>query len=632
MGSAAVLISAGGAWTDAGGLNLGGAGTGSGTLQVAGGMLNTSGFLTLGGEAGGAGSLTISAGGTVIDAALPAGGGVFVGGYTGDATGDMVVSGAGSLFKAHIFGIGAGGAGTVAITDGGAAVVDAFAVGAASASSITIASGGVLHCAVFASVAGNGAAALAGGTLIADGNLTVAAGGAVSGWGLISGNLALAGSIAASGGTLSLTQPLSGTGTLSIQAGSELSLSGSVAANVPVQFTAGSGERLDLAAPASFGGSVSGFLPGDTIFAAGAMTISVNGGQTVTLFDANQIQIGTIALSSAIADGTLVDNNGNITYACFAAGTHIATPRDSVPVEALRAGDTVMTAFGAQADVKWVGYRHVACNRHPRPGDVWPVRIVAGAFGPGRPARDLWLSPDHAVFTDGVLIPIRYLINGRTIRQERRAEVTYFHVELASHDVLLAEGLPCESYLDTGNRSAFANGCAALELHPDFARRIWRERACAKLVLNGPPLVAARAATLAHALNLGFNLTGDPALEVRADGRSVDVRRYGKYWIARLPLCAARVALISRCWIPAETRADETDTRVLGVALSRVWLDRQEVGLADARFLEGWHDIEPGWRWTNGGAVVTPNGAREFEFELAMTGSYWLDKPLRAAI
>src|ERR1019366_10641252 len=60
----------------------------------------------------------------------------------------------------------------------------------------------------------------------------------------------------------------------------------------------------------------------------------------------------------------------------------------------------------------------------------------------------------------GVLIPIRYLVNGRSIAQEARDEVTYWHVELARHDILLAEGLPAESYLDTGNRDAFADNAA----------------------------------------------------------------------------------------------------------------------------------------------------------------------------
>jgi hypothetical protein len=57
-----------------------------------------------------------------------------------------------------------------------------------------------------------------------------------------------------------------------------------------------------------------------------------------------------------------------------------------------------------------------------------------------------------------VLIPIRYLVNGASVVQELFGTVTYWHVEVHRHEVLLAEGLPAESYLDTGNRSAFANG------------------------------------------------------------------------------------------------------------------------------------------------------------------------------
>jgi hypothetical protein len=47
---------------------------------------------------------------------------------------------------------------------------------------------------------------------------------------------------------------------------------------------------------------------------------------------------------------------------------------------------------------------------------------------------------------------VRYLCNGATIRQESVAVVEYYHVELDAHDIMLAEGLPAESYLDTGNR------------------------------------------------------------------------------------------------------------------------------------------------------------------------------------
>ena len=90
------------------------------------------------------------------------------------------------------------------------------------------------------------------------------------------------------------------------------------------------------------------------------------------------------------------------------------------------------------------------------------MRIAAHAFGPDAPHDDLLLSPDHAVaLSDGsggaVLVAARYLVNGATVVQECRDSISYYHVELEQHGVLLAEGLATESYLDTGNRDAFAN-------------------------------------------------------------------------------------------------------------------------------------------------------------------------------
>jgi hypothetical protein len=189
----------------------------------------------------------------------------------------------------------------------------------------------------------------------------------------------------------------------------------------------------------------------------------------------------------------------DVTMPCFAAGTRIMTAHGEMPVERLREGDRVSTVSGQDRVIRWIGHRTIDCRRHAKPHDVWPVRVHAGAFGDGLPRRELWLSPDHAVFVDKVLIPVRYLINGRTIVQKRVAEVTYYHLELPAHDVILAEGLPCESYLDTGNRSDFANGGGAVELHPTFARGVWAASGCAELVLQGAPLEAAKRRLLEQA-------------------------------------------------------------------------------------------------------------------------------------
>jgi hypothetical protein len=253
------------------------------------------------------------------------------------------------------------------------------------------------------------------------------------------------------------------------------------------------------------------------------------------------------------------------------------------------------------------------------------VRVAAGAFGPGEPAQDLFLSPDHAVFVDGALIPVRYLINGATVVQQPAAQVEYWHVELPRHGVLLAEGLACESYLDTGNRTAFANGGPAMQMHPDFARKIWDAEGCAPLVLQGPCLTAARQRLLDCAAVLGHAMTGDPGLRILADGREVAAVVDGRRWLVRLPEGTRSVRLASRIWRPAQTQAEADDTRTLGVAVARLWLDRREVGLDSPGLCSGWHAVEPGCRWTDGDATLAVAGMREFAFELALTGLYWCD-------
>jgi hypothetical protein len=181
----------------------------------------------------------------------------------------------------------------------------------------------------------------------------------------------------------------------------------------------------------------------------------------------------------------------NVVVQCFASGTRIATPDGARSVEALRAGDRVRLANGDTEEIEWVGHRDVDCERHPAPEKVRPFRISAHAFGRNAPNRDLVLSPDHAVFVDGVLVPVKYLANGKTIRQMNVAEVTYHHFELRHHAIVEAEGLTVETLLPGSEKTAFA-GSAVTALHPDFTARNWEALGCAPLIVTGPRLETIR--------------------------------------------------------------------------------------------------------------------------------------------
>jgi hypothetical protein len=357
-------------------------------------------------------------------------------------------------------------------------------------------------------------------------------------------------------------------------------------------------------------------------------TVSLNPGATYIVTEQEYAASDT-SFANAL---TPVSSALTLDIACFASGTRIATTRGEVPVQHLRVGDTALLATGGTAPIVWLGHRRVAVRRHTRPFDVQPVRVAAGAFGEGRPARDLRLSPDHAVFVDGVLVPIRHLINDTTIRQAAVASVTYWHVELAAHGVLLAEGLPAESYLDTGNRAAFANGGAVVQMQPDFALGVWDAQACARLVRDGAELVALRRAVLERAAELGHRSTDDPRLRLLVDGRPVAAQRRGDWHVARLPVGAQALRLTSRCWTPAHVLPDAKDRRCLGVGVLRLVVDGHAVSLDSPNLRSGWHEPEPDGRWTTGDATLTVTGAREIALLVARAGTYWESQDAAAGV
>jgi hypothetical protein len=314
---------------------------------------------------------------------------------------------------------------------------------------------------------------------------------------------------------------------------------------------------------------------------------------------------------------------------CFARGAGILTPLGYVRVENLKPGDPVVTAAGHVRAVRWVGRRSIDIAAHGRPEAVRPVRILPGAIADGVPARAVTLSPDHALLLRGYLVPVKLLVNGALIVRDYACQaVTYLHVELDRHDILLAENLPVESYLDTGNRAMFESANGAAHRAPVFGRgRQWNRFAYADLCLGGPVLRDIRQGLRARVLSMGFAPRVLTAVALWANGqkylRSGGSATYPLFTLARP---AARVAIRSARFVPAEFAAgDEDDYRHLGVAIREIRLGRQTFGpreLAVSGFHpRGLHDTAD---WTDGnGVIALPAGPRRIRLDIAALPLGW---------
>ncbi|WP_425099774.1 Hint domain-containing protein [Tropicibacter sp. S64] len=137
-------------------------------------------------------------------------------------------------------------------------------------------------------------------------------------------------------------------------------------------------------------------------------------------------------------------------YICFERSARIATPRGLVAAGDLAVGETVCTWMGIKQTIRWIGAR-----RMPGTGSAAPIRFETGAIGNFAPLK---LSPQHRVLiaspwadlhfgASEVLVPAKSLVNGTSIRQVEKRWVHYVHVLLDRHDLLIAEGAPCESLL-----------------------------------------------------------------------------------------------------------------------------------------------------------------------------------------
>jgi Hint domain len=263
------------------------------------------------------------------------------------------------------------------------------------------------------------------------------------------------------------------------------------------------------------------------------------------------------------------------------------------------------------------------------------VIVRKGALADNVPHHDLRVTKAHSLYIDGVLIPVEFLVNHRSILWDDHAqEVRLYHIELETHDVLLANGAPAESYRDDGNRWLFQNANSGWSLPPQEPYAP---------VLTGGPLVDAVWRRLLERAGPRKNLplTDDADLHVLADGQRLDAAdRVGEVHMFRLPAIPSALHIVSRAAAPAELGLAR-DPRMLGVALRRFAVRKgtrfRVTEAKDGRLTEGFHAFEAdnGIRWTDGHASSPPElydgftAPLELVLHIAATARYLADSSVQ---
>jgi hypothetical protein len=176
---------------------------------------------------------------------------------------------------------------------------------------------------------------------------------------------------------------------------------------------------------------------------------------------------GTMTVTDSAGGTCLVNNDEdpittnryltiNFDTVCFMKGTKVLTDHWYVPIEHLKVGDRVVTQGVIHENSKHVvddivSMPIVDIRKHVRKPSksASPIVFTKNAFSINKPFENLYVSPNHGMIDrKGRLCPASKLINNTTIYQDPTVEtIEYYHIELASHCAINANGLLTESFL-----------------------------------------------------------------------------------------------------------------------------------------------------------------------------------------
>lgn len=355
-------------------------------------------------------------------------------------------------------------------------------------------------------------------------------------------------------------------------------------------------------------------------------------------FNANQYKTQFISL--ALDDGD----------ACFLAGTFIRAQQGMVRVEDIVPGDLVYSLghnnIWQLRQVTWAGKQTttVVAYKHDDLAG-YPVCIRRNAFEEGVPFADLYVTAEHCMFFDDYFVPVRLLVNGKTIFYDRSyTTYDYYHIELERHSIIAANGALSESYLDTGNRHYFIS--KSLSNYTSANIKNWDRDAAA-------PLITKRggAKAIFDYLNLRADQyfvqpveeqkerTNNPNLYlIMENGNKITpIRTTDKEVLFELPSTVKNVRLISRTYRPCDAYGSFLDNRyVHGVLVGNITRHQDyQKHIIDTHLsgddLSGWlPQSQTHARWTSGNALIPLKPIESIKntilsIQILETGSYLVE-------
>jgi glycosyltransferase involved in cell wall biosynthesis len=403
-----------------------------------------------------------------------------------------------------------------------------------------------------------------------DGTATVIDDGVMNVFGAFAGS---GGTVDIAGGSL-FANAIAGSNTYSISSNGVLELGNDAARDSTIGFGDSQADALILDNDTTrLAAHITGLSGGNTIDLAsvpfssryttsyqGTQLTILNGSKTVFTF-ANIDKLGSFTLAN--------DGSGGTVVACYLEGTRILTDCGEKPVETLRIGELVIAGDGHAKPIRWIGrrsYKDAFAAANP---ELAPVLIRAGALADGLPKRDLYVSPEHALYLDGALVPARELVNGVSVVLTSGINaICYFHIELAAHDVIYAEGVAAETYIDCDNRGMFHNASETAELYPDAATPKWEF--CAPVVESGEELAAIQRRLWARAEQMGQSIPQDGPLR-------------GNVEIADRRIIAGWAMLESHPDVPVRLEVLVNSVVVAEVLAKQYRRDLEAAGIGDGR-------------------------------------------------